>query len=92
MKLIYKTQDLSGRMNTAELEDSRGRRFQWSRRLPVQQVCESRNPHGQGQAEQWTRAAGKHDATAVTKCLEELGLIETRAAMNARVAKEAIGF
>lgn len=92
MKLLYRTQDLGGKMNTAELEDSRGRRFHWSRRLPVQQVCEARNPHGQGQAEQWMRAAGKHDAAAVTKRLEELGLIETRAAMNARVAKDAIGF
>lgn len=62
MKLIYKTNAIDGKLNSAELEDARGRRFHWCRRLPVQQEINAKNPHGAGQCEIWHRKAGKNDA------------------------------
>lgn len=92
MRLIYKTTDLGGKTNTAELEDAGGRRFQWSRRVGVSQWIEMPVANEMGYGDGYWRGAGRRDAEAVTKALETLGLIESRHQRHARLACEAIGF
>lgn len=92
MHLKYKAHQPNGRLHSATLEDEKGRAFRWSYRFGITQwidhpVC---NEHGVGDG--YWRRAGKRDAVAVDTFLLNLKLIETRAEMNARVAKEAIGF
>lgn len=77
MKLLFKTSTEDGKLNSAELEDARGRRFYWCRRLPVQQEIHAKNPHGAGQCETWHRKAGRIDAGVVTHHLKSLGLLSS---------------
>jgi hypothetical protein len=91
MKLKYKTTDLAGKVITAEITDEKGRTYRWTRRAALKQwiVMPVVGPHGYGEG-YWRTASKKAQAEA-ERLLVGLGLIESRHARHARIAREVVG-
>jgi len=92
MKLLHGANNEKGLLSVAFLEDEKGRRFTWSRRIGVTQTIVNYRKTGNGTCEEYERKAGKIDAGRVEQCLKDAGRLETDAQRHIRIAKEAIGF